>query len=111
MVPGGGFGEIDAVGLVGLQEPSGTWITVFGFPPSTETLVMQEFSRCGDILYFVSAREDGVNWTHIQYAVRFHAQYADIAESLSELDWELITVWSCRTNTRQRGLWRKTGNC
>jgi hypothetical protein len=46
-----------------------TWVTVFGFPPSAETLIMQEFSRCGDILHFVSGRDDAVNWTHIQYAV------------------------------------------
>lgn len=52
-----------------MQEVNVTWVTVFGFPPSAETLIMQEFSRCGDILHFTSGRDDAVNWTHIHYAV------------------------------------------
>eukprot|EP00884_Botryococcus_braunii_P008679 jgi/Botrbrau1/17812/Bobra.0127s0059.2 len=58
------------------EEVNVTWVTVFGFPPSAETLIMQEFSRCGDILHFVSGRDDAVNWTHIQYANKYQAQRA-----------------------------------
>jgi hypothetical protein len=67
------------------QEVNVTWVTVFGFPPSAETLIMQEFSRCGDILHFVSGRDDAVNWTHIQYAVSSSPSYMEVRWIMSGL--------------------------
>ena len=45
-------------------------VTVFGFPNNedTEAKVVQEFSKCGDILRYHTDRR--CNWMHIQYGVR-----------------------------------------
>lgn len=52
-----------------VQEDDDVWVTVYGFQPSQQHLIMKEFSKCGDILKFGDGHEDGTNWVHIQFAV------------------------------------------
>lgn len=50
-----------------------TWITVFGFPQSATSYVLQEFSVYGQILRHCSTQG---NWLHIQYQTKLQAQKA-----------------------------------
>lgn len=50
-----------------------TWITVFGFPQSATSYVLQEFSVYGQILKHTSTQG---NWLHIQYQTKLQAQKA-----------------------------------
>jgi hypothetical protein len=50
------------------------WITIFGFPPSSATYVLQEFSVCGQIVRHVVCAQG--NWMHIQFQTRLQAQKA-----------------------------------
>lgn len=50
-----------------------TWITVFGFPQSATSYVLQEFSIYGQILRHTSTQG---NWLHIQYQTKLQAQKA-----------------------------------
>src|SRR5262245_53801522 len=51
---------------VAKEEPlEDTWVTIFGFPPSTTSYVLQQFQAFGDIL----RHEVGEgNWINVQYA-------------------------------------------
>lgn len=50
-----------------------TWITVFGFPQSATSYVLQEFSIYGQIIRHASTQG---NWLHIQYQTKLQAQKA-----------------------------------
>ncbi|CAF0718649.1 unnamed protein product [Brachionus calyciflorus] len=50
-----------------------TWITVFGFPQSATSYVLQEFSNYGQILRHTSTQG---NWLHIQFQTKLQAQKA-----------------------------------
>lgn len=50
-----------------------TWITVFGFPQSATSYVLQEFSIYGQIVRHASTQG---NWLHIQYQTKLQAQKA-----------------------------------
>ncbi|RNA11962.1 nucleoporin NUP53 [Brachionus plicatilis] len=50
-----------------------TWITVFGFPQSATSYVLQEFSIYGQIVGHASTQG---NWLHIQYQTKLQAQKA-----------------------------------
>jgi hypothetical protein len=56
------------------NQPNDTWITVFGFPPSSTSFVLQEFATYGQILRHVICSQG--NWMHIQYQTRLQAQKA-----------------------------------
>jgi nuclear pore complex protein Nup53 len=51
-----------------------TWITVFGFPTSATSYVLQEFSNYGQILRHFPSNQG--NWLHIQYQTKLQAQKA-----------------------------------
>jgi len=51
-----------------------TWVTVFGFPPSTTSFILQEFSHYGNILKH-SVAPNG-NWLRIQYQSKLQAKKA-----------------------------------
>nr|XP_039267329.1 nucleoporin NUP35-like [Styela clava] len=52
-----------------------TWVTIFGFPSSASSYILQQFSRCGVILEHHSAPEDG-NWIHIHFESKLQARKA-----------------------------------
>lgn len=62
-----------------------TWVTVFGFPPSATSYVLQEFAIYGQIVKYITAstgqqqqsnnNEQG-NWLHLRYQTRMQAQKA-----------------------------------
>jgi hypothetical protein len=62
---GGGGGEDNGLSC---------WITIFGFPPSSATYVLQEFSVCGQIVRHIVCAQG--NWMHIQYQTKLQAQKA-----------------------------------
>jgi hypothetical protein len=49
------------------------WVTVFGFPPSTTSYVLQQFKLYGDVIQYEIGE---TNWMHLQYATRLQAQKA-----------------------------------
>lgn len=51
-----------------------TWVTVFGFPQSTESFVLQEFASFGIIVNHVTPVEG--NWIHIQFQNKLQAKRA-----------------------------------
>jgi len=51
-----------------------TWITVFGFPQSATSYVLQEFSVYGQITRHIPNPQG--NWMHIQYQTKLQAQKA-----------------------------------
>ncbi|XP_064603191.1 nucleoporin NUP35-like [Liolophura sinensis] len=51
-----------------------TWVTVFGFPPSATSYVLQQFSQYGNILKHVTS-SDG-NWMHLHYQSKIQAKKA-----------------------------------
>lgn len=51
-----------------------TWITVFGFPTSATSYVLQEFSNYGQIIRHFPSNQG--NWLHIQYQTKLQAQKA-----------------------------------
>lgn len=51
-----------------------TWITVFGFPQSATSYVLQEFSVYGQIIRHIPNPQG--NWLHIQYQTKLQAQKA-----------------------------------
>uniref|UniRef100_H2Z562 Nucleoporin NUP53 n=1 Tax=Ciona savignyi TaxID=51511 RepID=H2Z562_CIOSA len=52
-----------------------TWVTVFGFPASSASFVLQRFSQFGSIVHHRVAADDG-NWMHIHYESRLQARKA-----------------------------------
>lgn len=60
-----------------IYSPSGTledsWVTVFGFPLSATSYVLQQFKAYGDVLQYEIGDN---NWIHIQYATKLQAQRA-----------------------------------
>nr|XP_002128577.1 nucleoporin NUP35-like isoform X1 [Ciona intestinalis] len=52
-----------------------TWVTVFGFPPSSASFVLQRFSQYGSILHHQMAADNG-NWMHIHYESRLQVKKA-----------------------------------
>ncbi|XP_041366621.1 nucleoporin NUP35-like isoform X2 [Gigantopelta aegis] len=51
-----------------------TWVTVFGFVPSSMSFILQQFAQYGDIIKYVAATEG--NWMHIHYKSRIQAKKA-----------------------------------
>ncbi|XP_062504483.1 nucleoporin NUP35-like [Corticium candelabrum] len=47
------------------------WVTVFGYPPSSATYILQQFSQLGNILKHVVATNG--NWMHLRYQSRLQA--------------------------------------
>jgi len=51
-----------------------TWVTIFGFPQSATSYVLQEFSIYGQIIRHVPNNQG--NWLHVQYQNKLQAQKA-----------------------------------
>lgn len=51
-----------------------TWVTVFGFPPSSTSYILQDFSLHGQILKYIPNTKG--NWMHIRYQTKLHARKA-----------------------------------
>lgn len=51
-----------------------TWVTVFGFPQSTESFILQEFASFGIIVNHITPGEG--NWIHIQFQNKLQAKRA-----------------------------------
>ncbi|GAX74822.1 hypothetical protein CEUSTIGMA_g2269.t1 [Chlamydomonas eustigma] len=52
------------------------WVTVFGFAPGDTSLILKEFSKCGDILQWGSYGQPNSNFLHLQYQNKYAAQRA-----------------------------------
>lgn len=52
-----------------------TWVTVFGFPISASSFILQQFSRYGYILEHHQAPNNG-NWVHIKFESKLQAKKA-----------------------------------
>jgi nuclear pore complex protein Nup53 len=50
------------------------WVTVFGFPPSATSFVLQQFSQYGNIIKHVVATSG--NWMHLHYQSKLQAKKA-----------------------------------
>jgi nuclear pore complex protein Nup53 len=50
-----------------VHEKKDFWITVFGFPPESTSIVLSHFSTCGTIL---EKSTDTGNWIHLRYSSR-----------------------------------------
>ena len=45
-----------------------TWVTIFGFPPSAASYILQQFSQCGTVLqHHIPANG---NWMNIRYQTK-----------------------------------------
>ncbi|XP_036318784.1 nucleoporin Nup35 [Rhagoletis pomonella] len=51
------------------------WVTVFGFPPSAISTILQHFAQCGTIVDKVFPPQNG-NWVHLKYASRLECDKA-----------------------------------
>lgn len=51
------------------------WITVFGFPPSAVSVVLQHFAQCGTIVDKVFPSQNG-NWVHLKFSSRLECDKA-----------------------------------
>lgn len=54
--------------------PLDTWITVWGFPPSSVSFVLSELSTCGTVLQHVMTPNS--NWMHVRMQTRLQANKA-----------------------------------
>nr|XP_014097965.1 nucleoporin Nup35 [Bactrocera oleae] len=51
------------------------WVTVYGFPPSAISTILQHFAQCGTIVDKVFPPQNG-NWVHLKYASRLECDKA-----------------------------------
>lgn len=54
--------------------PLATWVTVWGFPPSAASFILQQFGACGTVLQHVMPPNS--NWMHIRFQTRLQATKA-----------------------------------
>jgi len=65
--------SIDDLGNSSCHEGS-TWVTVFGFPSSAASYILQQFSQCGTVLqHHIPANG---NWMNIRFQTKMQAQSA-----------------------------------
>ncbi|XP_004535092.1 nucleoporin NUP53 [Ceratitis capitata] len=51
------------------------WVTIYGFPPSAISTILQHFAQCGTIVDKVFSPQNG-NWVHLKYASRLECDKA-----------------------------------
>lgn len=51
------------------------WVTVFGFPPSSVSLILSHFSQCGTIVDKAFSSQNG-NWIHLRFSSRIECDKA-----------------------------------
>lgn len=75
--PGSGYDVLDTSRSV--MSPQGRhcdfWITVFGFPSSALSLILNHFSQCGTIVDKVFPPQSG-NWVHLKFTSRLECDRA-----------------------------------
>jgi len=54
--------------------PLATWVTVWGFPPSAASYILQQFGACGTVLQHLMPPNS--NWMHIRFQTRLQASKA-----------------------------------
>jgi len=54
--------------------PLSTWVTVWGFPPSAASFIVQQMSGCGTVLQHVMTPNS--NWMHVRFQTRLQASKA-----------------------------------
>jgi len=54
--------------------PMANWVTVWGFPPSAASFVLQQFGSCGTVLQHIMPPNS--NWMHIRFQTRLQASKA-----------------------------------
>jgi len=65
--------SIDELGNSSCHEGS-TWVTIFGFPSSAASYILQQFSQCGTVLqHHIPANG---NWMNIRFQTKMQAQSA-----------------------------------
>lgn len=57
------------------SRPTKHWITVYGFSPSTTSVILNHFAQCGTILEKVFPSQSG-NWMHLRYASSLECEKA-----------------------------------
>ncbi|EDV35044.1 uncharacterized protein Dana_GF22540 [Drosophila ananassae] len=68
-------------GLVATPGPTGAdlaaafWVTIFGFAPGANSMVLQHFTLCGTIVDVVHAPQNG-NWMHVRFSSRIESDKA-----------------------------------
>merc|ERR1712059_121769 len=74
--------------------PMATWVTVWGFPPSAASFVLQQFGSCGTVLQHVMPPNS--NWMHIRFQTRLQASKA-LSKNSSILGGSIMVgVASCK---------------
>jgi len=67
------LGKVNAAGQMTLSPEDGTWITIFGFPPSSSSLILQKFQTVGTIVQHLVGEG---NYMHIRFSTKIEAQAA-----------------------------------
>jgi len=70
--PAGNYQEGESGELCGA--PLANWVTVWGFPPSAASFILQQFGACGTVLQHVMPPNS--NWMHIRFQTRLQATKA-----------------------------------
>jgi len=56
------------------HSPIETWVTVWGFPPSSVSFILSELSMCGTVLQHIMPPNS--NWMHVRFQTRMQANKA-----------------------------------
>jgi len=56
------------------SSPLSNWVTVWGFPPSAASFIVQQMSGCGSVLQHVMTPNS--NWMHVRFQTRLQASKA-----------------------------------
>lgn len=71
------------------------WITVFGFPPSAISLILQHFGQCGTIVDKMCPSQNA-NWIHLRYSSRLECDKAITYNEKVITDNIMIGVTHCK---------------
>jgi len=72
--PGSGHGSAVQEADHDAHGVPGTWVTVWGFPPSAASLVLEQLSACGAVLQHIMPPNS--NWMHVRFQTRMQASKA-----------------------------------
>merc|ERR1712179_672727 len=77
--------------------PMDTWVTVWGFPPSSVSFILSELSMCGTVLQHVMPPNS--NWMHVRFQTRMQANKA-VAKNGCVLGGSIMVgICSCKDET------------
>jgi len=79
------------------HSPLDTWVTVWGFPPSSVSFILSELSMCGTVLQHVMPPNS--NWMHVRMQTRMQANKA-VAKNGCVLGGSIMVgISSCKDET------------